>query len=84
MRYTAKLDGRQIGKGGLQDIQTAVMEAVTGLLAQDPQGAAEGAQGANQDFQDGAVEHAVKTWGQWRREVGGRRLEVTRRKGWLW
>lgn len=41
-----------------------VMEAVTGLLAQDPE-VAESAMMANREFSSGAVEHAVDDHGSW-------------------
>jgi hypothetical protein len=65
MPYRATLDGAEIGSGTMQDIQAASAQAITGLLAQDPDGVAMSAQDANRAFQSGAVEKAIETDGQW-------------------
>jgi hypothetical protein len=53
----------------LQEVQSVVMEGVTNLLAQDPEGAAEGAMMANRAFSVGTVQHTLNTRGSWRTSV---------------
>lgn len=65
MTYTATLDGDEIARGTIQEIQAASAEAMTGLLAQDPEGVAISAQTANRAFQSGAVEEGVAEYGHW-------------------
>jgi hypothetical protein len=65
MIYKATLDGAEIGSGTMQDIQAAVAQAATGLLAQDPDGVAPSVQTANSCFSTGAVEADVRSDGQW-------------------
>lgn len=66
MNYTATLDGEPLACGSLQEVQAASSEAVTGFLAQDPDGVAMSAQTAVRAFQTGAVAQAVEEYGQWR------------------
>jgi hypothetical protein len=49
-----------------QEAEAFVAEGVTSLLAQDPEGAAEGAMTANRAFSEGLVQHALDTDGIWR------------------
>lgn len=65
-KYRVRLDSKTIGKGTLQQVQAASMEAVTDLLAQDPDGVAMSAQQANKDFQAGTVEATVASTGEWK------------------
>lgn len=65
MKYAVTLDGDEIARGTIQEVQAASAEAMTGLLAQDPEGVAISAQTANRAFQSGAVEEAVKAYGHW-------------------
>lgn len=65
MPYKVLLDDREVGRGTLQEAQAASAEAMTGLLAQDPDGVAMSAQQANRDFQTGTVEATVASTGQW-------------------
>jgi hypothetical protein len=44
-----------------QEAGAVVVEAVTNLLAEDPEGAAEGAMMANLAFSEGTVQHALDT-----------------------
>lgn len=66
MPYTATLGGKPLATGTMQDVQAASAEAVTALLAQDPEGVAMSAQQANRDFQSGAVEAIVASAGEWK------------------
>jgi hypothetical protein len=52
-----------------REVGPVVMEALTNLLAQDPEGAAEGTMMANRAFSVGTVEHALDTYGSWRTSV---------------
>jgi len=52
-----------------QEAGAFVVEHVTGLLAQDPEGAAESVMNANRAFSGGLVQHAVDTDGIWRMSV---------------
>lgn len=65
-RYKITLDGKPLASGTLQEAQQASMEAITGLLAQDPEGVAPSAQQANGAFQRGAVQQAVDDHGEWK------------------
>lgn len=78
MRYTATLDGRQIGKGTLQDVQTAVSTAVTDLVGQDPIRYAEDAQRANRAFSEGRVAGDVATLGRWSLMLDEIPLQITK------
>lgn len=63
--YTAAMAGETLATGSLREMQAAVMEVVTGFLAEDPEGVAAVAQTANSAFQDGTVESEVASTGQW-------------------
>lgn len=82
MTYRVTLAGREIGRGTLREVRAAVAEAVTGLLAQDPEGAAEGAQTVNMAINSGAVSAALDETGTWKTiiDVNGEphRLRITR------
>jgi cytochrome c-type biogenesis protein CcmH/NrfG len=52
-----------------QEVQAVVMEALTSLLAQDPEAVAKGAMMANRAFEVGTVQHALDTQGSWRTSV---------------
>jgi hypothetical protein len=52
-----------------QEAAAFVAEGVTSLLAQDPEGVAEGAMTANRAFSGGLVQHALDTDGIWRMTV---------------
>jgi hypothetical protein len=52
-----------------REVQAAVMEALTSLLAQDPEAVAKGAMMANRAFKVGTVQHALDTQGSWRTSV---------------
>ncbi|MFJ2650899.1 hypothetical protein ACIO1C_29790 [Streptomyces sp. NPDC087420] len=65
-KYKVTLDGAVLAQGGMREVQAASAEAVTGLLAQDPDGVAMSAAQANRDFQDGAVEAALAAAGEYR------------------
>ena len=65
-RYRVTLSGEPLAAGTLQEAQQAAMQAITGLLAQDPEGVAPGAQQANSAFQQGAVQRAVDDHGEWK------------------
>lgn len=66
MTYKVTLDGAVLAQGDMRAIQAASAEAVTVLLAQDPEGVAMSAVQANRDFQFGAVESAVALSGEYR------------------
>ena len=66
MTYTATLGGKPLVTGTMQEVQAASAEAITALLAQDPDGVAMSAQQANRDFYSGAVEATVATAGEWK------------------
>jgi hypothetical protein len=51
------------------EVGPVVMEALTGLLAQDPDAAAEGAAMANRAFSVGTVKHALDAHRSWRTSV---------------
>jgi hypothetical protein len=52
-----------------QEVGPAVMEALTSLLAQGPEGGAAGAAMANRAFSVGPGRHALGTHGGWRTSV---------------
>lgn len=52
-----------------REVGPVVMEALTNLLAQDPEAAAQGAMMANRAFSVGTVQHALDTHGSWRTSV---------------
>jgi hypothetical protein len=66
MTYTATLGGKSLATGTMQEVQAASAQAITGLLAQDPEGVAPSAQQANRDFQSGTVEATVASVGEWK------------------
>lgn len=65
MPYTVTLGGKHLARGTMREVQAASAEAVTGLLAQDPNGVAMSAQQANRDFQSGTVEASIASTGVW-------------------
>jgi len=50
----------------IQEVEYVIMDALTNLLAQDPEAAAEGARMANRAFSVGTVQHTLDTHGSWR------------------
>lgn len=66
MTYKVTLDGATLAQGDMRTVQAASAEAVTVLLAQDPEGVAMSASQANRDFRNGAVESAVAIRGEYR------------------
>jgi len=66
MTYTAKLGGELLKTGTMQEVQAASADAMTKLLAQDPDGVAMSAMQANRDFQSGTVEATVASVGEWK------------------
>jgi hypothetical protein len=52
-----------------QEVGPVIMEAVTNLLALDPEGAADDAMTAKRAWSAGEVRHAVDTHGSWRTRV---------------
>lgn len=50
----------------MQEVGYVVMNAVTSLLAEDPEGAAAGVMAANRAWSEGAIRHALATHGSWR------------------
>lgn len=77
----ATLDGREVGSGTMQDVQAAVAEVITGLVAEDPDEYAKDAQRAQRAFADGAVDERVRDSGYWTLVLGEKTVTVTR-KGW--
>ena len=67
-----------------QEAGAFVVEHVTGLLAQDPEGAAEGVMRANREFSGGFVQQAVEADGIWRMSltVHDEPVRVEVRKRW--
>jgi hypothetical protein len=66
MTYRATLGGEPLATGTMQEIQQASADAITGLLAVDPDGVAMSAQQANRDFQTGSVEVTIASVGEWK------------------
>jgi cytochrome c-type biogenesis protein CcmH/NrfG len=68
----------------LQEVESVVMEALTSLLAQDPEAVAEGAMMANRAFEVGTVKQALDNHGSWRTSVRvhGEPVSVVVRKRW--
>lgn len=66
MAYSVTLGGEPLAQGTMQEVQMAASEAITGLLAEDPDGVAMSAQQANRDFQTGTVEATVASTGEWK------------------
>lgn len=66
MTYIATLGGEPLATGTMQEVQAASAEAITDLLAQDPDGVAMSAQQANRDFQSSTVEATVASAGEWK------------------
>lgn len=66
MTYTATLGGKPLKTGTMQEVQAASADAMTQLLAQDPDGVAMSAMQANRDFQAGRVEATVASVGEWK------------------
>jgi hypothetical protein len=67
-----------------RDVGPVVMEALTALLAQDPEGVSRDVMVANHMFTSGAVEHAVNAHGSWHMSatVHGEPVRVVVRKRW--
>jgi hypothetical protein len=83
MPYWFRIDGRMVTRGSLQEVQAAVANYATTLLATDPATFAADAQALNLAFQSGAVEEAIDVWGDWGMTVGEDigspvRLQVTK------
>lgn len=68
----------------LRKVQFVVMEALTNLLAEDPEAASMGAMMANQAFSVGTVQHALEARGNWRTTltVHGEPVPVVITKRW--
>lgn len=84
--YKVTVRDRTVRVKDLQGVQFAVMEALTSLLAQDPEGASEGTMMANRAFSVGTVQHALDAHGSWRTTVTVHgepvAVLVTRRRWW--
>jgi hypothetical protein len=67
-----------------RDARSAVIDAITKLLAQDPDSVAGGAMMANQAFESGAVEHSLAAHGKWDATVTfhGEPIAVAIKKHW--
>lgn len=48
-----------------RDVRSVVAEAITSLLAHDPEGVARGAMTVNEAFETGAAEHSLTAHGRW-------------------
>ncbi len=68
-RYKVTVGNATVRVKTFQEVGAVVVEAVTNLLAQDPEAAAEGAMMANRAFSVGTVQHALDTHGSWRTSV---------------
>lgn len=66
MTYRATLGGEPLITGTLQEVETASADAITDLLAKDPEGVAMSAQQANRDFRSGTVEATIASVGEWK------------------
>ncbi|WP_103502009.1 MULTISPECIES: hypothetical protein [unclassified Streptomyces] len=84
--YEVTADGVTVRARTLRDAQAVVMESITGLLASDPEGAAQGALMAKRAFAEGTVEHTVTTRGSWETvvTVQGRPVRLTILKAPWW
>jgi hypothetical protein len=67
--YRVRVGNATVRAKTLQGVEIVVMEALTSLLAQDPEAVAEGAMMANRAFEVGTVQHALDTHGSWRTSV---------------
>lgn len=67
--YTVSVGNATVRVKTFQEAGAVVVENVTNLLAQDPEGAAEGAMMANRAFSAGTVQHALDTHGSWRTSI---------------
>lgn len=66
MTYKATLGGEDLKTGTMQEVEAASADAITRLLAVDPDGVAMSAQQAIQDFRTGTVEATVASVGEWK------------------
>jgi hypothetical protein len=65
--YTVQVgDARPVRVKTVRDAGVVVMEAVTGMLAQDPESVARDASAVNLAFSSGAVEHSLTAHRTWR------------------
>ena len=67
--YSVSVGDQRTRVKTLQEVGPAVMEALTSLLARDPEGVAEGAAMANRAFSVGTVQHALDAHRSWRTSV---------------
>jgi hypothetical protein len=61
--YKVSVGGTTVRVKTFREVGPVVMEALTNLLAQDPEAAAEGAMMPNRAFSVGTVQHALDTHG---------------------
>ena len=69
----------------IRDARSAVIDAITTMLAQDPDSIAGGAMMANQAWESGAVEHSLTAHGEWSATLtfhGEPLLVAVKRKRW--
>jgi hypothetical protein len=67
--YRVSVGGATTRVKKFREVGPVVMEALTSLLAQDPEAVARDAMVANHMFTEGAVERAVETHGSWHMSV---------------
>ena len=82
--YSVSVGDQSIRVKTFREVGPAVMEALTGFLARDPEGVAEGAAMANRAFSVGTVQHALDTHRSWSTSVRvhGEVISIEVRKRW--
>ena len=63
------MGGNTVRVNTFQKVGPVVMEALTNLLAQDPEAVARDAMVANQAFSAGVVQHSLNAYGRWQMSV---------------
>jgi hypothetical protein len=58
-------DAKPVRVKNIRDARSVVAEAVTNLLARDPESVARGAMTVNQAFETGVAEHSLTAHGRW-------------------
>lgn len=79
-------DAKPVRVGNFRDARSVVAEAITGILARDPEAGARGAVTVNMAFDSGAVEHSLTAHGSWSTTVtvAGKplTLAIVRKRWW--
>ncbi|MBV9447657.1 MAG: hypothetical protein JO345_17370 [Streptosporangiaceae bacterium] len=63
--YKVSVGSTTVRVKNFRDARSVVAEAITSLLARDPEAVAHSAMSVNQSFETGAVEHSLTAHGSW-------------------